>query len=74
MVTVYSKENCVQCKLTLRKMDELGVQYEVRDVTEDGDALVTVKNLGYLAAPVVLTEIGEHWSGFRPELIGKLAA
>lgn len=51
----------------------MGVEYETRDITEDGEALITVKNLGYLSAPVILTEIGEHWNGFRPDLIGQLA-
>lgn len=73
MVTIFVKPNCQPCKLTKRKLDEMGVEYETRDITEDGEALVTVKGLGYLSAPVVLTEIGEHWNGFRPDLISTLA-
>lgn len=73
MVTVFVKPNCQPCKLTKRKLDEMGVEYETRDITEDGEALITVKNLGYLAAPVILTEIGDHWGGFRPDLISALA-
>lgn len=73
MVTIFVKPDCQPCKLTKRKLDEMGVEYETRDITEDGEALITVKNLGYLSAPVILTEIGEHWNGFRPDLIGQLA-
>lgn len=73
MVTVFVKPDCQPCKLTKRKLDEMGVEYETRDITEDGEALITVKNLGYLAAPVILTEIGDHWNGFRPDLISTLA-
>lgn len=72
MVTVFVKPSCPQCVLTKRKLDELGVEYETRDVTADGDALVTVKGLGYLAAPVVLSDMGDHWSGFRPDKLSKL--
>lgn len=73
-VTVYTKPNCVQCKATYRALDNQGVEYSKVDVSEDGDALVTIKNLGYLQVPVVLTEAGDHWSGFRPDKINALAA
>lgn len=67
-VTVYSKPSCVQCTATYRALDSKGIAYVVVDLTETPDALETVKGLGYLQAPVVVT--GEsHWSGFRPDLI-----
>lgn len=67
-VTVYSKPSCVQCTATYRALDSQGIAYVVVDLTETPDALETVKGLGYLQAPVVVT--GEsHWSGFRPDLI-----
>lgn len=72
MVTVYTKPNCPQCIFTFRKLDELGIEYEVKDVTEDGEALATIKGLGYLAAPVVMA-MGDHWSGFQPDRIVALA-
>ena len=34
--------------------------------------LEKVKELGYLQAPVVVTD-DEHWSGFRPDKIDALA-
>lgn len=67
-VTVYSKPSCAQCTATYRALDSKGIAYVVVDLTETPDALETVKGLGYLQAPVVVT--GEsHWSGFRPDLI-----
>ena len=42
------------------------------DLSEDQTALETVKELGYLQAPVVVTD-GDHWSGFRPDKIDELA-
>lgn len=70
-VTVYTKPNCVQCNATYRALDKRGVEYSVVDVTADGEALLTIKELGYLQAPVVLTDDG-HWSGFRPDRIAAL--
>lgn len=72
MITVYSKENCVQCTATYRKLDDLNVPYEVVDLSKDPKALEYTKSLGHLQAPVVVA--GEsHWSGFRPDLIDTLA-
>ncbi|HHW51043.1 MAG TPA: glutaredoxin-like protein NrdH [Pseudoclavibacter sp.] len=72
-ITVYSKPACVQCNATYRALDKLGVEYTVVDVTEDAQALETVKSLGYMQAPVVVTD-DSHWSGFRPDKITELAA
>lgn len=72
-VVVYTKQSCVQCTSTFRALDAKGVKYETIDLMENGDALVKIKELGYLQAPVVVTEL-EHWSGFRPDKIAKLSA
>ena len=71
-VTVYTKPSCVQCNATYRALDSKGVEYEVVDVTEDATALERVKSLGYMQAPVVVTD-EDHWSGFRPDKISELA-
>ena len=72
MLTVYSKKSCVQCNATYRALNDKGVEYDVVDMSEDAQALQKVKDLGYLQAPVVITPEGEHWSGFRPDLIATL--
>lgn len=71
-VTVYTKPSCVQCTATYRALDSKGIEYEVHDLSEDETALQHVKELGYLQAPVVVTD-DEHWSGFRPDKIAELA-
>ena len=72
-VTVYSKPACVQCTATYRALDAQGIDYEIFDVTADDKALQTVKDLGYMQAPVVITG-DDHWSGFRPDKISAIAA
>lgn len=72
-VVVYTKPSCVQCTSTFRALDAKGIEYETVNLLENGDALVKIKDLGYLRAPVVVTEL-EHWSGFRPDKIAKLSA
>ncbi|MCJ8333174.1 MAG: glutaredoxin-like protein NrdH [Epibacterium sp.] len=72
-VIVYSKPACVQCTATTRAMDAKGIAYDVVDLTEDATAMTRVTELGYRQAPVVIA--GEnHWSGFRPDMIARLAS
>jgi len=72
-VTVYTKPSCVQCTATYRALNAKGIEFEIFDVSVDEKALQTVKELGYLQAPVVIAD-DEHWSGFRPDKIDELAA
>jgi glutaredoxin-like protein NrdH len=71
-VTVYTKPSCVQCNATYRALDSKGIEYEILDLSQDETALAAVKELGYLQAPVVITD-EDHWSGFRPDKIDELA-
>lgn len=70
---MYSKPLCVQCDATKRALNKAGVAYDVVDITEDADALDRIKSMGYVQAPVVITE-QDHWSGFRPDKIKSLSA
>ena len=72
-VTVYSKPACVQCTMTTSALDAQGIEYEIFDVTADDKALQTVKELGYLQAPVVIAD-EQHWSGFQPDRIKAILA
>jgi glutaredoxin-like protein NrdH len=72
-ITVFSKPNCVQCDATKRTLNNLGLDYEVTDLTEDPASLEYVRSLGYLQAPVVVAG-DDHWSGFRMDKIKALAA
>ena len=70
---VFHELACVQCNATYRALDSKGIEYEVLDLSVDPAALEQVKSLGYLQAPVVITD-EDHWSGFRPDKIDELAA
>lgn len=71
-ITVYSKPACVQCTATTRALEARGLDYRLIDLTEDAQAMERVTSLGYRQVPVVVA--GEdHWAGFRPDMIGRLA-
>ena len=71
-VTLFGKPNCQGCKLTQRKLDQLGLPYTYRDVTEDAEALAVVQALGYQSMPVV-TAGDMHWTGYSPDRLNSLA-
>lgn len=72
MIRLMVKSGCVQCTATHRALDAKGIDYETVDLGDNAEALVEVKALGYLQAPVVITD-EDHWSGFRPDKIDELA-
>lgn len=71
-VTVYTKPACVQCNATYRALDKKGIVYQSVDMSQDPEALERVRAMGYMQAPVVVTE-QDSWSGFRPDKIEELA-
>lgn len=71
-VIVYSKPNCMQCRTTMRWMDQNGVEYQKVDVQDDQTAYDHVVGLGYQSLPVVEVEGQESWSGFRPDKLQQL--
>lgn len=75
-VTLYSSPGCVQCRPTRLSLDRLketspGFDYREVDLSQDPEALDLVKAMGYMQAPVVVTDT-DHWSGFRPDKLGTL--
>ncbi|WP_336625003.1 MULTISPECIES: glutaredoxin-like protein NrdH [unclassified Microbacterium] len=72
-IVVYSKPSCVQCNATYRALDAKGIDYQVVNLAEDAAALEYVKDLGYQQAPVVVVDDQDHWSGFRPDHIDRIA-
>jgi glutaredoxin-like protein NrdH len=73
-ITVYTKPACVQCNATFRALDKAGISYQKIDVTQNAEAREFMMTLGYLAMPVVYVSPTQHWSGYRPDAIGSIAA
>lgn len=73
MTTVYVKPSCVQCDMTKRYLNKIGVEYNTVDITKDAEALDKILDMGFQAAPVVITE-NDSWAGFQPDKLDGLAA
>ena len=74
-VELLSKPGCGGCIATKRSFDSKGIEYTIRDVTEDAAALKILRDLGYSGAPVVVVNGGEdHWQGLNLDKINSLVA
>jgi glutaredoxin-like protein NrdH len=73
MTTVYTKPACVQCDMTKKLLDKNGVSYTTVDITQDQEAYDKIVAMGFMAAPVVITD-NDAWAGFNPAKINAIAA
>ncbi|MGT2924433.1 redoxin NrdH [Streptococcus caviae] len=64
-ITVFSKNNCMQCKMTKKFLEQNHVDFEEINIDEQPEKIDYVKSLGFTAAPVI--EAGDMvFSGFQP--------
>jgi glutaredoxin-like protein NrdH len=54
-------------------MDKVGIEYDVINLSQNPEELDKLIQLGYRAAPVVVTD-NDSWAGFQPDKIAELAA
>ena len=77
-VTVYSQPGCTHCRVVIRKLDKLGVEYTVTDITADDEAAAHLRDKGWRSTPVV--EVSQDglviaaWDGVRPDALNALGA
>jgi len=71
-VTIWTKSSCVQCDMTKKQFDKLGIKYEEQSLEDNPLVLDGFKAQGLLAAPIVTTDT-KAWSGFRIDKIQSLA-
>lgn len=76
-VTMYTQPGCHPCRATERKLDRLGIPYQVRDVSVDTEAGDYARSLGFMGTPVVTVadsdgQVKAAWNGYRPEYLQAL--
>lgn len=73
MITVYTKNNCMPCKMTKRKLQELGVSYKEINVDEDLSALEFLMECGFRSLPVVFNnDVPIVIGGYAPNILENL--
>lgn len=78
IVTVYTTGSaCMQCVLTEQVLADLDIPFIECDITREENAAAreyVIGDLGYTQAPVVVVDEHDHWSGFQPEHVKRLAS
>ncbi len=70
-ITIYTRNDCVQCHATKRAMESRGLAFEMVNVDHVPEAADELRAMGFRQLPVVVA--GEtRWSGFRPDMINRL--
>lgn len=73
IIIIYTRNDCVQCHATKRAMESRGVAFEMVNIDQQPEAADILRAQGFRQLPVVVA--GEtSWSGFRPDMINRLAA
>lgn len=70
-ITIYTRNDCVQCHATKRAMESRGFAFELINLDEQPEAIENLRAQGFRQLPVVVTD-HESWSGFRPDMINRL--
>lgn len=72
-LTVFTKNNCIQCKMTKRFLAEHGIDFEEKNINDNPEYIDYLKGQGFGAVPVVEGVGIETIAGFRPDVLKKLA-
>ena len=72
---IYTKPDCTKCRMTKHYAEQLGFEYEVRDIFDQDnnmydDVKQLVNNYGLHVAPIVIAVLAEagQWSGAKRNL------
>ncbi|HEP1356394.1 TPA: glutaredoxin-like protein NrdH [Streptococcus pyogenes] len=71
MITVYSKNNCMQCKMTKKFLEQHGANFQEINIDEHPEKVDYVKSLGFTSAPVIEVD-NLVFSGFQPAKLKEL--
>lgn len=74
MIKVYSKPDCMPCKMTKKFLSDHDIPFEDINVEEDEAALELIKSHGFHALPVVTTNDSFDFAfcGFRIDRLEEL--
>ncbi|MGR3742455.1 glutaredoxin-like protein NrdH [Companilactobacillus sp. DQM5] len=71
-IVVYSKNNCMQCKMTKRYLTEHDINFREINVSNEPEYIDYLKGLGYQSVPVVMPNDSDPIVGFRPDALKDL--
>lgn len=70
-ITVYTRNDCVQCHATKRVLESRGYQFELINLDHHPEKADELRAQGFRQLPVVVAG-EESWCGFRPDMINRM--
>lgn len=71
-ITVFGKENCMQCKMTKSLLEKNGVDFTYIDVEKNEAGLNELKSAGLSSVPVTKNRDGSYIIGFNVNQLREL--
>jgi len=72
MITLYTKDNCVQCKATERLLKQLGIKYLEINIEHNEKVRERLKSMNIKQMPALFRDGKFLFSGFQPSEVKKL--
>jgi nrdH family redoxin len=73
MTTVYTTSGCMPCKMTKKTLKKYDIQYVEYNIENDEERRQEALSTGFISMPIVVTDSGEKWCGFRVDKLKELA-
>jgi len=72
MIKLYTKNNCIQCKMAKQLLHKLGVEYDEVNINDNPEVIEPLKKLGIRQMPVGMISNEIIFKGFEVEKIKEL--
>ena len=56
MVTVFSKNNCMQCNMVKKWLADKAVQFKEINIDDEPQYIEQIKAMGFMAAPIIVKD------------------
>ncbi|AUJ31477.1 MAG: glutaredoxin-like protein NrdH [Liquorilactobacillus nagelii] len=73
-LAIYTKNNCIQCKMTKKFLAEHQISFEEHNVSQEPKYIDYLKEKGFRSVPVIEKNSNPIINGFRPDLLKSLLA
>jgi Glutaredoxin-like protein NrdH len=72
-IKLFSKNNCMQCKMAKRFLSDNNISFEEINIDNDPSAVDFLKEQGFQSVPVITSDAATV-IGFRPDQLRQLAS
>ncbi|WP_225420463.1 glutaredoxin-like protein NrdH [Lapidilactobacillus bayanensis] len=71
-VVIYTRNGCMQCKMTERYLNEHQIGYQEVNIDENPESANYLREKGFKSVPIVFREDAQPIIGFQPAVLREL--